>query len=228
MNRKLAIFTVFFSIMCFENSIRILDLMMGWQFPIPDERPTNLDFSSNYDVSFSPLFRSKFLIQKEKGPYALAQTLTVMMCMILNNTLWIRRKSFSPTWHTIHYFLASIFLVMYIPRHNLWPVMQSSKYGYTNMNIFIYQMVLGTMAGLTQFHHFIVLLATMVYQVVNVKLWYDVKLSPICLWDGYLHVILPTFLMLAHGYVGSKERIKKDLKMQADCSDVKKVLGSLE
>jgi len=154
MNRKLAIFTVFFSIMCFENSIRILDLMMGWQFPIPDERPTNLDFSSNYDVTFSPLFRSKFLIQKEKGPYALAQTLTVMMCMILNNTLWIRRKSFSPTWHTIHYFLASIFLVMYIPRHDLWPVMQSSKYGYTNMNIFIYQMVLGTMAGLTQISPF--------------------------------------------------------------------------
>lgn len=102
---------------------------------------------------------------------------------------------------------------MYIPRHDLWPAMEDCKYGYTSMNIFIYQVVLGIMAGLTQFHHFIVLLSTMVYQVVNVMLWYEVELLPTCIWDGYLHMILPTFLMLALGYVGSKERIKKDMKM---------------
>jgi hypothetical protein len=152
----------------------------------------------------------------------------MMFAMILNNTVWIRRKTFSSTWHTAHYFLAATFLVLYIPRHDLWPVMQGPKYGYTNMNIFIFQMVLGTIAGLTHLHQFIALLTTMVYMVINVKLWYGVGLLPICIWDGYLHMIMPVTLMISLGYVGTKERIKKDEKMQAEFSDIKKVLGSLD
>ena len=41
--------------------------------------------------------------------------------------------------------------------------MMDPKYGYTNMNIFLYQLVLGTIAGLTSTHHFIALLGTMAY-----------------------------------------------------------------
>jgi len=89
-------------------------------------------------------------------------------------------------------------------------------------------MVLGTIAGLTHLHQFIALLATMVYQVIETKLWYDVGLKPICIWDGYLHMFMPVLLMISLGYVGTKERIKKDEKMQAEFSDIKKVLGSLD
>ena len=47
----------------------------------------------------------------------------------------------------------------------------------------------------------------MTYQVIEVKIWYDVGLLPICIWDGYLHMVMPVFLMLSLGYIGTKERI---------------------
>jgi len=47
MNIKLTIFTVFFCLMCIENTFRILDFMMGWQFPIPAEDLKNLDTGSD-------------------------------------------------------------------------------------------------------------------------------------------------------------------------------------
>mmetsp|Transcript_2382 Transcript_2382/g.3021 ORF Transcript_2382/g.3021 Transcript_2382/m.3021 type:complete len:127 (+) Transcript_2382:595-975(+) len=82
-------------------------------------------------------------------------------------------------------------------------------------------------AGLTTTHQFIALLVTMTYQVIFVKIWYDVKLLPICVWDGYLHMILPTFMMLGMGYVGARERIRKDEKLANEFADIKKVLASL-
>ena len=82
-------------------------------------------------------------------------------------------------------------------------------------------------AGLTHTHQFIALLITMTYQVINVKIWYDVGLLPICVWDGYIHMIWPTFLMICLGYIGTKERIRKDEKIQNEFNDVKKILGSI-
>lgn len=67
----------------------------------------------------------------------------------------------------------------------------------------------------------------MTYQVINVKLFYDVTVLPICIWDGYLHMILPVCLLIVLGYIGTKERILKDRKMEDDMSDIKKVLGNL-
>ena len=130
-----------------------------------------------------------------------------MFSMNLNICLWRRRKTFSAFWHTIHYFVAAILLVLYIPRTDWWPVMNGPKYGYTNMNIFLYQIVLGTICGLTSTHHFIALLITMTYQVIQVKIWYSVKLLPICMWDGYLHMFTPCIFMLILGYINSKQRI---------------------
>ncbi len=40
-------------------------------------------------------------------------------------------------------------------------------------------------------------------------------------------MVLPTFMMIALGYHGTKERIRKDQEMKNELSDVKKVLGSL-
>ena len=67
----------------------------------------------------------------------------------------------------------------------------------------------------------------MTYQVTYVKLWFDTPIIPICVWDGYLHMVLPTFMMIALGYHGTKERIRKDQMMTKELSDLKKVLGSL-
>ena len=150
-----------------------------------------------------------------------------MCLMIINSLIWIKRKKFSAAWHTIHYFFAATLIVAYIPRHDITPVMMGPKYGYTNMNMFLFQCILGMIAGLTNTHQFIALLCMMVYQVINVKIWYNVMLLPICVWDGYIHMIIPTFLMLALGYVSTKERILKDEKIQNEFSDIKKILGSL-
>lgn len=176
MNMKLKIFTVCWSLMCIENTFRVLDFTMNWQFVIKPERPDDLDFSSEYDITYSDKRRTKLTMRMDNGPGAIAQTQFCMVVMILNNLIWWKRGTFSAFWHTIHYFVASVVMVLYIPRLDWWPVMMGPKYGYTNMNIFIYQLVLGTICGLTSTHHFIALLGTMTYQVINVKIWYDVGL----------------------------------------------------
>ena len=71
------------------------------------------------------------------------------------------------------------------------------------------------------------LLFTISYLVVQVKLWYGVTLSPICVWDSYLHMLLPIILMLILGYLGTKERLLKDERMKNEFDDMKKVLGNL-
>ena len=151
----------------------------------------------------------------------MVQTSACMVLMILNSLLWSRRSKFSATWHTIHYFVAAALLIAYIPRKDLAPVMMGPKFAYTNMNMFLFQCILGMIAGLTHTHQFIALLVTMIYQVIYVKIWFDTKLQPICVWDGYIHMIWPIFLMLALGYIGTKERIKKDEKIQNEFNDVK-------
>ena len=67
----------------------------------------------------------------------------------------------------------------------------------------------------------------MTYQVFQVKDWYDVNILPICVWDGYLHMCLPVFLVLCLGYLGTKDRLQKDEAIKNESSDIKKVLGSL-
>lgn len=72
-----------------------------------------------------------------------------MWLMLTNNVVWVRRANFSKVWHTLHYFFAASVLVLYIPRHDWYKTMQDLKYGYTNMNIFVLQLILGSVAGLT-------------------------------------------------------------------------------
>ena len=228
MNRKLLVFTIFFSMMAIENTFRITDFLLEWSFPIPYVRDEGLDFHSSMEISGRARARVPKLTQRQdEAPGALIQCQLCLWLMVINNLVWINRSKFSTFWHTLHYFVAASLLVLYIPRHDWYKVMQGPKFGYTNMNIFIYQIVLGTIAGLTSTHHFIALLGTMTYQVIYVKLWYDVKLLPICMWDGYLHMVLPTFMMVVLGYLGTKQRLRKDQKMANEFSDIKKVLGSM-
>ena len=138
MNKKLAILTAFFTAMAIENAFRQADFLFEWSFPIDPERPDEYDFSSEYNIMYS-LYRRKLLVPRKKyAKGAIAQTVLVMVLWLINNCIWMRRKKFSATWHTIHYFIAALLLILYIPRHDWYPVMMAPKYGYTNMNIFIY------------------------------------------------------------------------------------------
>ena len=207
MGYKLLIFTVFFSMMAIENTFRVMNWTFQWSFPIPDKRPSTLDFSSDYDPTYSEAQRAKYTKRTLCGPGALVQTQLVMWLMIANSLLWVKSKNFSVLRHTLHYFAAVALLNLYIPRQDWFPTMQNPKFALTNMNIFIFQIVLGMIGGLTPTHQFISLVVTMIYQVLCIKIWYDVKLTPICVWDCYLHMFLPAFMMVALGYLGAKDRI---------------------
>ena len=152
MHLKLTIFTIFFTMIAIENSFRVIDFWLGWQFPIPPERPNDVNFGSDYDVTFSAKKRLKLEKRRDYAPLALLQTAGCMVIMIVNNLIWMKRKKFSPTWHTFHYFVAAALLILYIPRLDFAPVMQGPKYGYTNMNMFLFQCILGMIAGLTHTH----------------------------------------------------------------------------
>ena len=122
------------------------------------------DFHSDIDLSFWALKRYPLLtLRYHEAPGALVQSQLCFWFMLINNILWIRRPKFSAFWHTVHYFMAASLLVLYLPRHDWYKCMMDAKYAYTNMNIFIYQVVLGTIAGLTAFHQFLALLCTMTY-----------------------------------------------------------------
>ena len=177
MNQKLLVFTIFFCLMAVENTFRTMDWLFEWTWPIPYTRDDGTDFHSSMDISaFARARVPKHGARKIEAPGALIQCQLCMWLMIINNLVWIKRSKFSSFWHTTHYFVAASLLLLYIPRHDWYRAMANPKFGYTNMNIFLYQIVLGLIAGLTSTHHFIALLGTMTYQVVYVKAWYDVEL----------------------------------------------------
>ena len=49
MNMGVIIFTIIFSIMCFENVFRVADFIGAWTYPVVEEepQPDNLSFSSS-------------------------------------------------------------------------------------------------------------------------------------------------------------------------------------
>mmetsp|Transcript_32995 Transcript_32995/g.43458 ORF Transcript_32995/g.43458 Transcript_32995/m.43458 type:complete len:176 (-) Transcript_32995:1437-1964(-) len=138
MHVKLAIFTAFVAMMAIENTFRVLDFVMEWQFQIDPKRPPEIDFSSDYNIFYSEYRRKLLVPRKLYGRGAIGQTQVCMWLMLINNYIWCKRKNFSASMHTIHYFIAAATLVLYIPRHDWWPVMMDPKYGYTNMNIFLF------------------------------------------------------------------------------------------
>ena len=59
------------------------------------------------------------------------------------------------------------------------------------------------------------------------KTWTQVKLRPICIWDCYLHMILPSALMIVYGFITAKDRVAKDERIESESRDIKRVVGSL-
>lgn len=97
-----------------------------------------------------------------------------MLAMIVNNVIWVRRQSFSAGRHTIHYLLAALVILLYLPRRAWWPAMTDVKFMYTAMNIFIFQMLLGHIASLTALHQMLTIMITMIQIVLTTMNWFDV------------------------------------------------------
>ena len=71
------------------------------------------------------------------------------------------------------------------------------------------------------------MLLTIVYLVQTYKAWYDVKLLPVCVWDGYLHIFLPTILMIGYGVVNTKIRLQNEVKVSKDLEDMRNIVGQI-
>ena len=67
----------------------------------------------------------------------------------------------------------------------------------------------------------------MVDLIISTKEWYGITLKPLCTWDAVLHVMLPSFFMIALGAVAVQDRLRKDKKMINECEDIVKILSSL-
>lgn len=80
------------------------------------------------------------------------QTLFCLLAMVVNNAVWVCRKSFAAKWHVLHHFTASVILVLFLPRTNWWPAMTNIKFLYTVGNILLFQMLLNRIASLTETH----------------------------------------------------------------------------
>ena len=139
--KKVAIITVLFSLMCVENIFRVLDFIYGWSNPIESEESIRL---------------------QQLGPRAVGQVVMCFLVMLINNIMWLYRKGVTPGWHTLHYFVAAIALIMYMPRPEWWPVMTDQKYALTLLSIFVFQIGLGISLSLTTTHFTLAILATLV------------------------------------------------------------------
>lgn len=147
--------------------------------------------------------------------------------MAVNNVIWVRRTNFVAKWHCLHYFIAAALLVLYLPHKSWWPAMTNLKYLCTAGNILIFQMLLGRVASLTETHHLVIFLITLVNLMVETVNWFSVELASLGVWDCCLHGIAPVILMLLLSIVTIKDRLGKDLIMIDEFEAIKKVLGSI-
>ena len=69
----------------------------------------------------------------------------------------------------MHYSLASLILVLYLPLKNLWPTNKEVKFMYTAMNILLYQLHLGWIASLTATHRFLTAFVTLLYLAITAE-----------------------------------------------------------
>ena len=124
-------FVVLFSLMCFENVIRILGFVQSWTYTIEKETEDGQE-DNNYPS------QEQLKEWSLKGPYAGCQTLVLMFMMIFNIISWANLKEVTAGRHTLHYFVATAILILYIPRKDWWPVMLEVKFLYTNMSVLIF------------------------------------------------------------------------------------------
>ena len=68
---------------------------------------------------------------------------------------------------------------------------------------------------------------TLVVLIRSLLNWYSIVLTPLCIWDGYLHIVLPVSLMVGFPFLLIKDRLKKDSQMSNEFEDLKVILGSL-
>ena len=136
------------------------------------------------------------------------------------------QKNFSVVKNNIFLFILTVCFMAYLPRYNMQAT-QTAKYMYTAVSIFIYVALIMHSFGLSQLHQVTVMTITVVFLIHDVKLWYNIGLAPVCIWDGYIHVFLPVLLMTGNGVINTQRRLQEEEKIKIELQDMKSVLGRL-
>ena len=129
------------------------------------------------------------------GPYALVQCVLCLALMAINTFLWVKRKTFSKLAHSLHFFIAAVVIIGYMPHTSLHRVMSKPKFTFTLINLAVMQIALVATCALTNLHKVIVMLITAVYFVNRAISFYDVQLSALCKWDYAFHIVLAPLLL---------------------------------
>lgn len=134
-------FTVAVTLLCVESALRTIVSISRTPETTGDESlPDISDFGSQIaaaaeqgeaDVTDSSS------TAKDSLSFLIAPSLICMPMIILNNVVWVRRRSFSAKWHTMHYFIASGLLVLLLPFVSWSRAMSDLKFTYTAMNILL-------------------------------------------------------------------------------------------
>ena len=190
-----------------EHLVRQIDYMK-WVY-IPSKQPDELGFSSSYDTTFSEKKRVKYQGRKDNAPYTLIQACLCLFGALVNGAFWLAQTKFSPVKHTVHYIVASLLLVLSIPFPE-YESLSGPKFAFYNVSVFLFQIVLAMSVGQTGLHTVVTGACTLMYQIAQVKSWYKIRYSSICVWDSYFHVILPGFLILSIGYFQIVDQLKKE------------------
>lgn len=157
----------------------------------------------------------------------MSQQIFCMLAMLANNLVWVRRQRFIAKWHIAHFFIAATIIELLLPRSGWWPLMTNSKYLCTAMNVLAFQTILGRVASLTEVHHLVVMLVTLVDLMISTKAWFAVELEPVAVWDICFHAIAPLALLSALATLTISGRLEKDWIAADEYEAIKKVLSSL-
>ena len=194
---KLTIFTVFYVGTVLELMFR---LRMQSYFNIEPELPSQLNFSSQIDVSYPAVKRDRFTPRMENSPTTLIQASACLLIFWVNMHFWLSRETFHAGKHFFNFIVASLCITGLIPPASVRSI-SDTKFMFLNTTLAIYQVVLTCSTALT-FSHVVIANALMAaYMVPNMTHWFCVTLNPPwCFWDAYFYMITPFVLVLLMGY----------------------------
>ena len=59
------------------------------------------------------------------------------------------------------------------------------------------------------------------------KDWYGLEIQPMCVWDGWLHIVLPVILMVSYGVINTKQRLMKEQKMGQELDEMRAIISQI-
>ena len=84
------------------------------------------------------------------------------------------------------------------------------------------------MASLTASHYMIVMIATLWWQIITFKSWFEIETYSLSIWDDILHTLMPTTLLVAATWLSiRKHQANSQVEETNEKGDIDIILSSL-